>query len=516
MKNLGSCDKILIRGVNWVGDAVMTMPAVRSIRDNYPEAQLSLLVKPWVKDLFLNDPSLNDLLPYRNDYKGIFGKFRAGSEIRKEDFQCSYLFQNAFDAAIISFLAGIPERIGYGRDGRGLFLTRPAKITKEILDLHHIRYYLHLLETVGLTAHYRLPWIYPDLEQRLKARSILQNLKRPVIGLNPGAAYGSAKRWPPERFGRVATRIIDELGGSVVIFGSANESAMGAGIMSSIPEEVLSDNSFIDLTGKTSLSGLCDLLSECDLLITNDSGPMHIGYAVGTPLIGIFGSTSPEHTGPPEYRFEGAEFGYRFRIIRGEAECAPCFERTCRYGHLACMESIPADTVFTALKELLPSRKAIFFDRDGTLCRDAHYLNKMDDLEIFPDVHKLHALKDKDYLLIGVTNQSGISRGIVQEDFVREVNGIFQNKFGFDSFYYCPHHPDDRCACRKPFHGMLLKARADLGIDLRRSYMVGDSERDIIAGKLAGATTIMSGDDNISERYADHLIRSIRDLSAVL
>jgi len=511
-----SCENILIRGVNWVGDAVMTMPTIRGIRDNFPDANISLLVKPWVLELFRNDPNINELLPYGEEYRGLVGKIRAGKDMRNKNFQCSYLLQNALDAALLAFLARIPQRIGFSRDGRGVLLTHRVKADRVALDLHHIKYYLYLLERTGHSTTYRLPWIYPSLDERLRARSVLGTLKRPVVGLNPGAAYGSAKRWPVHRFRDVANSIIKDIGGSIVLFGSSSELPMSEAILDAMDSDLISSTTCLSLAGKSTLSGLCDLIAECDLLITNDSGPMHIGYAVGTPLIGIFGSTSPRHTGPPVYSFDGSELGFKSKILTGTADCAPCFQRTCRYGHLQCMESISAETVLDAVRDLLPDRKAIFFDRDGTLCRDAHYLSRMEDLDIFPDVEELRRLKDKGYLLIGITNQSGIARGIVDEQFVRTVHTIFTNKYGFDDFYYCPHHPDDRCACRKPFHGMLLKARADHEIDLRRSYVVGDSERDIIAGILAGAGTVLAGSAETPETLTGHRIENVGGILSIV
>ncbi|GBD98598.1 ADP-heptose--LPS heptosyltransferase 2 [bacterium BMS3Abin07] len=490
MHNNLNFNKILIRGVNWIGDAVMTMPAIRSIRDNFNGSHISLLVKSWVSELFKHDPNINEIIEYRNEYKGFIGKFRAAKDIKKLHFDYAILLQNALDAALISFLSGIRERIGYNRDGRGIFLTKPVRPGSDTLKLHHIDYYLHLLNQAGLESGYRLPWIYPDINARLKSRETLSQLRQPVVGLNPGAAYGSAKRWHSERFAGVAGRIIKELNGSVVIFGSEKEHPISIEIINNIEKDFVSEETLLNLSGKTSLFELSNLIAECDLLVSNDSGPMHICYATGTPLVALFGSTSPDLTGPPAGSFEGAEFGYAFRVLRADTECSPCFERTCRYGHLECMDRIGADDVFQAVSEVLPGNKAVFFDRDGTLCRDVNYLSSFDGLEIFPEIAECRELKAKGFMLIGITNQSGIARGIVDENFVKKVNRLFIEKFGFDDFYYCPHHPDERCACRKPMPGMLLKARSDHGINLKKSCYIGDKESDMQAAKTAGAKAI--------------------------
>ncbi len=485
-----NCNNLLIRGVNWVGDAVMTMPAIRAIRDNFKDSQISLLVKPWVMELFKNDPNINELIEYKETYKSFLGKLSAASDIKKLDFNCAVLLQNAIDAALLSFLAGIPKRIGYKRDGRGLLLTEGINVSDDTLKMHHVQYYLNILEMAGMQAEYRLPFIYPDINSRLTSRKRLENLKRPVIGINPGAAYGSAKRWYSDRFGDVASRTIKELGGSVVIFGSQKEQPIGLEIISYIPDEILSDKTVLNLTGRTSLFELGNMIAECDVILSNDSGPMHMTYATGTPLVALFGSTSPELTGPPDSSFDGAELGYNFRVLHAVIDCSPCFDRTCKYDHLECMDMISADEVFNAVKDLLPDKKAVFFDRDGTLCKDAHYLSFLKNLEIFPDIDKIKDLSDNGFLIIGITNQSGIARGFVEEEFVRSVNRLFVEKYGIDDFYYCPHHPDDRCACRKPMPGMLLKARRDHKIDLKSSFYVGDKESDMLAASLAGSVPI--------------------------
>jgi heptosyltransferase-2 len=166
------------------------------------------------------------------------------------------------------------------------------------------------------------------------------------------------------------------------------------------------------------------------------------------------------------------------------------------------------------VQRLVKTGRAVFFDRDGTLCRDADYLSRIEDLEIFPEVKGLAGLKEKGYSLIGVSNQSGIARGIVGEDFVKKVNAIFTDEYGFDGFYYCPHHPDEHCSCRKPEPGLLLRARNDFGIDLKRSFVVGDKESDMLLAKAvgAGAIHVATGKESLYP-FADY---SARDLNSVV
>ena len=496
-----ACKNILVRGVNWIGDAVMTMPALRGIKHSHPDSKITLLVKPWVSPLFEKDPNIDEIILYRDGYKIITGKLRLADRLRENNFCMALLFQNAFDAAFIAVLAGIRERIGYSRDGRRILLTKPVPFDDNAKRLHHVKYYLNLVDKAGFASKESLPWIYMTLDERLEARDKLRGLKRPVIAINPGATYGSSKRWQPERFAEFAGRVIDEMDGSVVILGGLSETGIAEEIYKAfrIQKSAVSPptqpspsrgegkgggetSQLLNFAGKTSLRELASLISECDVLVTNDSGPMHIGYAVGTPIVAIFGSTSPELTGP---------VGKGDIVIKKELDCSPCFERGCKRGDLKCMDLITAEEVFLSVRKIVSSKRAVFFDRDGTLCRDMNYLNKMEDLEIFSEITNLASLKDKEFALIGISNQSGIARGLVDENFVKQVNNIFMNRYGFDGFYYCPHHPDEYCSCRKPEPGLLLEARVDHNIDLKRSFIVGDKETDMLLAKAVGAKGIL-------------------------
>jgi len=481
-----NCKNLLVRGVNWIGDAVMTMPALRSLRKELPRAKISLLVKPWVAPLFENNPFIDELIIYEDKYKGISGKFRLSSILKRKKFCSSILFQNAFDAAWIAFLSGIPRRIGYKRDMRGFLLTDSIPFNNDDRKMHHTDYYLNILRQTGIDAEFSIPYLYLSPNERINARNILQGLKRPVVGINPGATYGSTKRWLPKKFAEVVKKIITELSGSVVIFGGKSETEIAEEILSKFQissRRLLRDKFQIsNMAGLTNLRELSALISECDVFLTNDSGPMHIAYAVRTPLVAIFGSTDPELTGP---------LGIGNIVIRKDLGCSPCFEKTCEKEKMDCLDAITPDEVFDAIRRLIPKNKAVFFDRDGTLCRDAEYLNSFEKLEIFPEAGNLPHLKEKGYKLIGISNQSGIARGIVNEEFTKEVNNIFLEKYGFDDFYYCPHHPDEHCPCRKPEPEMVLNAKAEHNLDLKQSYVIGDKEIDVQLAKTVGAKGLL-------------------------
>ncbi|GAB4419684.1 MAG: lipopolysaccharide heptosyltransferase II [Thermodesulfovibrionales bacterium] len=506
-------EKILVRGVNWIGDAVMSLPALKALRKACPESSISLLVKPSIAPIFDRNPDIDEIILYGEEFKGITGRLRLAGVLRGKGFSRAILFQNAFDAALIAFLAGIPERVGYNRDGRGMLLTGPIPFDNEDRRMHHTDYYLDLLTRAGISDSKPnppiAPWIYLSLEERLSARNALSELKRPILGISPGAAYGSAKRWFPDRFAEVADWFINDTGGSVVIFGGKDEASIAEEIEKLVITQksnnslLVTRHSLLNLSGKTSLRELISLISECDVILSNDSGAMHIAYAVGTPLVAMFGSTDPKLTGP----LKGVNV-----VLKADLACSPCFERTCRDNDMKCMYNITTDDVYLAIKKILPERPAVFFDRDGTLCRDSGYLNRWEDFKVFPEIYSLNILKNNGFLLIGVSNQSGVARGLVDESFAREVNKVFVSRYGFDDFYYCPHHPDEHCPCRKPEPGMLFEAREGHRIDLKASYVVGDKDSDMILAKSVGAKGIfvLTGQQEGSS-HADFVAKDLRD-----
>ncbi len=479
-----SCQKLLVRGVNWIGDSVMILPALRALRKGLNKAHIALLVKPWVSAVFENNPHIDEIIPYGDMHKGILGKAKLSNILRREHFCSSILLQNAFDAAALAFLAGIRQRIGYSRDGRRILLTTAVSVPRE--KSHQIYYYLNLLREIGIRAEYSVPYIYLLLEERLSARERIAGMKRPILGINPGATYGSAKRWLPERFAEVATWFMADTGGSVIIFGGNSEIDIADEIYKNIIPDLRKPETLVNVAGHTTLRELVSVISECDAFLTNDSGPLHIAYAVGTPMLAIFGSTDPELTGPPP----GPESANAV-IIAPDTPCSPCFERSCKQNDMQCMYAITSDEVYYGIKQILPHVPAVFFDRDGTLCEDTGYISNMNDLHIFSETDSLKMLKDRGFSLIGVTNQSGIARGLIKEDFVQQVNSIFMTKYGFDDFYYCPHHADEGCTCRKPEPEMLLRARSKHRIDFRRSYVIGDKDSDMLLAQAVGAKGIL-------------------------
>ncbi len=337
--------KILVRSTNWIGDAVMTTPAVRTIRENFPESEITMLVHPWVSDVFRYSPRVDRLLLYdkKGRHKGIQGMLQLAGELRRETFDCVILLQNAFEAALITLAAGIPVRGGYTTDGRGLLLTHGVQKINELNKKHEVNYYQRIMLGLGFkTAPNELELFIPgdqveNARRRLEALTGKAKGSFPLIGFNPGAAFGPAKRWPADKFAELAVLLSSQTDARILLFGSPADKETAAAI---IRGAGAASSRIIDLTGATTLIEAMALIGECDVFVTNDSGPMHVAAALRTPLVAIFGSTDHIATGP---------FSDNAMVIRKPLACSPCKKSQCPEKHFRCMKLITADEVAAAV-----------------------------------------------------------------------------------------------------------------------------------------------------------------------
>ena len=329
--------RILIRGANWVGDAIMTTPVVRAVRKNFPEAEISILVKPWVAPVFHNNPFVDNALIYddKGRHKKGWGTIRLAKDLRQYNFDLTVLMQNAFEAALITFLAGIPERLGYDTDARALLLNRCIKLDPKLKRIHLIDYYRGILKGGGLCDDGGTLDLFISDSEKQKAKKTLQDngidLLKPVIAINPGATGGTAKRWFPNRFAELSAKLAEHFGVKVMIFGGPGDNLLGEQIAG------LSGNVCVNLAGKTNLAQAFALIERCSLFITNDSGLMHAAAALGINQVAIIGSTN-HITTPPS--------NTNSRIVRVPVHCSPCMKPECRYEHHQCMDKICVDMVF--------------------------------------------------------------------------------------------------------------------------------------------------------------------------
>jgi lipopolysaccharide heptosyltransferase II len=337
--------KILVRATNWIGDAVMSAPALEALRERFPEAEIVLLAKPWVAAVYDSHPAVNRQIVYdpAGEHRGLGGFRKLIETLRAERFDLAILFQNAFHAGWLAWCARIPRRIGYARDGRTPLLSEAVEVPPAAAYGHEAYYYLHLLFRAGLIDKpkpAREVRLYLAESERAWAVTRLAELgvgKRFLVGLCPGAAFGPAKRWLPERFAELSDRLMEALGAEVLIFGSQDEKPLAETIAHAMkrPASVLA--------GQTTLRELMALMAECRLVVSNDSGPMHLATALQVPLVAVFGSTDERATGP---------LGPRLRVAKHPVECSPCGLRDCPID-FRCMKSLSVDDVYKAALELI-------------------------------------------------------------------------------------------------------------------------------------------------------------------
>jgi heptosyltransferase II len=341
--------KILIRATNWIGDAIMALPALRAVQARFPEATIAILARPHVADLYRGQRICDELISYdpKGIHAGINGRERMARDLREQKFDVAVLLQNAFDAAWLVWRAGIPERVGYARDARSLFLTNKIPVPKRSeIPAHEQFYYLELLRRAGwIDSLPRESFATLDVseEDRRQAERTLSSagarLNAARIAIGAGASYGSAKCWPPDRFADFVNRFRLHMDADVILFGTASEQKVSDAIAAGI------NGPSISVVGKTNTGDLPALLSRCQLFVGNDSGAMHVAAAVGLPVVAIFGPTDPHGTAP---------ITPRCTVVQEKPYCSPCFLRHCPIDH-RCMKSVRPEAVEAAASGWLRS-----------------------------------------------------------------------------------------------------------------------------------------------------------------
>lgn len=505
--------RIVVRAPNWIGDAVMCEPALRGLRALFPKAEITLLAKPAIAELFIAYPGIDRRLVYndRGIHAGLSGKWALAGLLRRHQFDLAVLFQNAFEAALIAWLAGIRRRYGYVTDGRAFLLTDPVARPDRATLVHQVHYYWDLLKPLGLTGAPPVPALAVSVDEvnAMNDRLAEAGVGREdlLVGINPGSTYGGAKRWLPERYAEAALRVcrrIEQQQGrpvSVVILGAKGEEELGYSVA-----ERLTVRSTV-LSGRTNIRELMAVTKRCTILLTNDTGPMHMAAAFAVPVVAVFGPTDWKTTAP--YRQEAS-------IVRQPVDCAPCLLRECPIDH-RCMTGVTVDMVYDAAAKQLgqgdqpsaigrqPTKPhphgllqgvTIFLDRDGTLNPDPGYIGSPDQFELFPGVaDALAKLTRAGARLVVVTNQSGVGRGLFSSGDLDRIHEKLRRLVGeagasLAGIYVCPHRPDEQCHCRKPEIGLVEQAVRELGVDLSRSYLIGDHAKDIELARRVGAKSV--------------------------
>ena len=351
--------RVVVRGTNWVGDSIMTVPALRALRRVLPDANITLAIRPGARGIFSEADFIDDVLVY--DRKGPLSVIPQIREWKRRKFDLAVLFQNAFEAALIPFLAGVPLRLGYATESRQALLSHPLALPDWRSSRHEVFYYLYVITALEqmLFGTSSICEADPDasiqISENRKAEATdllhVHGVREDalVVAICPGSINSRAKRWPAEAYAALADRLIDS-NRQVLLIGSKDEV--------DVSEDVLSRmrNRPVVLTGKTSLDQITAVLSAVDLIVTNDTGPAHIGAALGRPTIVIFGPTNPLTTRP---------FSPVAEILRHPPDCAPCMLRDCPIDH-RCMTAITVDEVFERSHALL--KRGSFAKTVRSLC----------------------------------------------------------------------------------------------------------------------------------------------------
>jgi heptosyltransferase-2 len=333
--------RIIVKAANWLGDLVMSGPALHAIHDTFPGAHLAVLVRRELATFFEGAGWINEVIPYRlrGGVLGLRDQLSIVRRISAGHFDVAVIFPNSFQSAMWMALAGVQRRAGYEADRRGFMLTHKASPREDIERAHQVYHWLQMVaQTIG--ARRGAPAYHLDVsaQSRDKMRAWLANRRlhpgRPLIALAPVAAYGPAKEWPIERYSELADMLGDRHDAECVLVGGLDDRQHCEAIANRCKRGALVS------AAETTVGELIALLSLCHGFAGNDSGCMHLAGALGIPTVAIFGSTNPARTGP---------IGPQCRVIYRGLECSPCLERTCRFGHYNCLREVRADEVADAL-----------------------------------------------------------------------------------------------------------------------------------------------------------------------
>jgi len=333
--------KIVVRVPNWIGDVIFALPALDSLRAAFPSADVWLAGPAWTADLLAGGAFAGRIVTAAAG-GGLAGARAAARALEPHGFEAGLLLTNSFGTALAFALAKIPQRWGYRSDGRGLLLTKGVKPVDRSSAPHMVHFYLRLIEGLGL------PTLAPEIRLSVAdaegeaARAALEaggaDPRRPLAVINPGAAYGPAKRWPAGRFAELARLLQDRRGMDVAVTGTAADAEAAAEIGRGLARPA------VDLTGRTTLRGLLGVLARAALAVTNDTGPMHLANALRVPVVGVFGPTEPAATAP---------FHPPSAVVRKDGiACWPCLYRECPYDH-RCMTAVGPEDVYAAAADLL-------------------------------------------------------------------------------------------------------------------------------------------------------------------
>ncbi len=482
--------RILVIRLSSLGDIILTTPVLDALKENYPNSQISFLTKQEYQGLFEADPRVDSVIYFepKGRDKGFSGFINLIESLNREKFDLVVDLHSNLRSFLIRLLVKSGKKVRYNK---GL-ITRLRMVyfkKTRVNPVSVVENYLQSLGKIGKSSWSRIPGIYSEKENEIWAENFLAenglSKNEILIGIAPGARW-ETKRWDPDKFVSVAEGLSHDLSSKVLLVGDAQDQKL----ISEIEGQVGKGGTIcaIDLP----LDKLVILVKRCDLLISNDSGPMHLASALGVPTIGIFGPTSPVLGFSPS--------GLEDKVFWAGAECSPCSlhgEKRCVKKSRYCMDNIKPEEIIQEAKRIVSANKVIFLDRDGTITEEKDFICKVEEIKFIPGSKEaLKILQGLGHKLVIVSNQSGIARGLMSEEQVEVINDFIQKELEkegikIDAVYYCPHHPDEECDCRKPRTGLIRRALENHHLRLRGAWVVGDKLSDVLLGKNIKGKSIL-------------------------
>ncbi|EKD27869.1 MAG: ADP-heptose:LPS heptosyltransferase II [uncultured bacterium] len=335
--------KLLIRTPNWLGDVIMSLPALYAISNEFNIQSLDVLTNSKLKDIFSFVPDINNIISFdkTSGFTSLFDRFKTAKQVASKKYTHCVIFPNSFDSAFVPYIAGIPNRIGFNRNLRGFMLSKKINPPNDFFAQHHSQHYINIAK--GLIEkeidfekylNKKLLMLPEDFKQIILNKfEVVRTNQGKIFAVCPGAEYGQSKKWSNENFKEISSRLTKFCGLKVLILGTANDYTSGQIIASGNPD-------IQNLCGKTDLKEFIGILSLCNGTITNDSGAMHLAGALGIKVVSIFGSTNPNAT----KALGNVQFCY------SNEKCSPCYERTCKFGTYACLKNVGIEEVWSKIE----------------------------------------------------------------------------------------------------------------------------------------------------------------------
>lgn len=482
--------RILMIRLSSLGDIILTTPVLDALKQSHPNSRISFLTKRKYEGLFESDPRVDSVIYFDSQgrHKGLSGLLGLIKSLNQERFDLIVDLHSNLRSFPIRVLVRAGKKVHYHkRLFTRLWMVYFKKL--RVKPVSTIENYLQSLGETGKRVCKRTPGLYSKKENEIWAENFLVenglSHEEILIGMAPGARW-ETKRWDLEKFSCVAESLCRDLSGKILLVGNKADQDLIERIEQKIGKKKAI--TALDLP----LDRLITLAKKCDLFISNDSGPMHLASALGVPTIGIFGPTSPDLGFSPS--------GLEDELFWAGVGCSPCSlhgDKDCIKESRNCMDEIRSETIIEEAKRRLNSNKVVFLDRDGTITEERDFAYKIEDIKFIPGSREaLKTLQDLGYSLVMVSNQSGIARGIMTVEQVEKVNDFILTELEkegikIEGIYYCPHHPDENCDCRKPGTGLIRRALQDHSLSLKNAWVIGDKLSDVLLGKNIKGKSIL-------------------------